>query len=90
MLARRGRLGKWFIDSGMRRGTPKADHENVITVYGGTKAWKRRLGVKAETDAYLLLLNRKGNIVWRDAGPFEETMYQALATQVRTRAGTSR
>ena len=28
-------MGKWFIDSGMRRGTPKEDHEHVITVYNG-------------------------------------------------------
>ena len=36
MIGGLARMGKWFIDSGMRRGTPKADHENVITVYGGT------------------------------------------------------
>lgn len=39
MIGGMARLGKWFIDSGMRRGTPKADHENVITVYGGTDPW---------------------------------------------------
>lgn len=83
MIEGMARLGKWFIDSGMRRGTPKADHENVITVYGGTESWKQRLGVKAETDAYLVLLDQNGNVVWRDAGPFEEAQYQALAEQVR-------
>ena len=39
------RMGKWFIDSGMRRGTPKALHENVITVWGEAKQWKARAGV---------------------------------------------
>ena len=33
MLGGMAVMGKWFIDSGMRRGTPKADHEHVITVY---------------------------------------------------------
>ena len=46
MIGGMARMGKWFIDSGMRRGTPKADHENVITVYGGTDAWKQRVGFK--------------------------------------------
>ena len=88
MIGGMARLGKWFIDSGMRRGTPKADQENVITVYGGTEPWKQRLGVKAEDFAYLVLLDRKGKVAWRHAGPFEETSYEALAVQVRKLAST--
>jgi len=83
MIGGMARLGKWFIDSGMRRGTPKSDHENVITVYGGTEPWKQRLGVKAQDSAYLVVLDQKGNIAWRHAGPFEEAQYQALSAQVR-------
>jgi len=86
MIGGMARLGKWFIDSGMRRGTPKADHENVITVYGGTELWKQRLGVKAEDSAYLVVLDRNGNVAWRHAGPFEEVQYEALAAQVRNLA----
>jgi hypothetical protein len=78
------RMGKWFIDGGMRRGTPKADHENVITVYGGTGPWKQRLGVADEKFAYLVLLNQQGNVVWRHAGPFEEAPYRALSERVRS------
>jgi len=83
MIGGMARLGKWFIDSGMRRGTPKADHENVITVYGGTEPWKQRLGVKAEDSAYLVIVDQKGKVAWRHAGPFRETSYQDLAVQVR-------
>jgi hypothetical protein len=88
MLGGVARMGKWFIEGGMRRGNAKSDYENVITVYGGTEAWRQRLGVKAgdakaEDTAYLVLLDRKGNVVWRHAGPLEETAYQALAAQVR-------
>ena len=39
-----GRMAKWFIDSGMRKGTPKELHENVITVYGGADRWKKTMG----------------------------------------------
>ena len=82
MVGGMARVGKWFIDSGMRRGTPKADHENVITVYGRTEPWKERLGVQAEDSAYLLIIDQNGKIAWRHAGPFEETSYQALAVEV--------
>jgi ATP10 protein len=83
MIGGMARLGKWFIDSGMRRETPKADRENVITVYGNTESWKQRLAVRAEDSAYLVIVDQKGNVAWRHAGPFEETSYQALAVQVR-------
>ena len=55
MIGGMARMGKWFIDSGMRRGTPKADQENVITVYGGTDAWKQRVGFGDPKAAYLIL-----------------------------------
>ena len=45
MIGGMARLGKWFIDSGMRKGTPKKDHENVITVYGGTGSMEAALGL---------------------------------------------
>ena len=83
MIGGIARLGKWFIDSGMRRGTPIADHEKVITVYGGTEPWKQRLGVEAEDSAYLVIVDQNGKVAWRHVGPFEETSYQALAVQVR-------
>jgi len=88
MIGGMARLGKWFIDSGMRRGTPTADRENVITVYGGTEPWKQRLRVRAEDSAYPVIVDQKGNVAWRHAGPFEETTYQALAAQVRKLAST--
>lgn len=82
MIGGMARLGKWFIDSGMRKGTPKADHENVITVYGGTDPWKQRLGFQAEDAAYLILLDQQGIVRWRYAGMFDEDAYAALSRQV--------
>ena len=75
-------LGKWFIDSGMRRGTPKADQENVITVYGGTDAWKQRVGFHDPKAAYLILIDQNGKVVWSHAGNFEEEPYQKLSSQL--------
>jgi hypothetical protein len=81
------RLGKWFIDSGMRKGTPKADQENVITVYGGTDPWKQRLGYKSPDAAYLILLDQHGVVRWRYTGKFNEEAYKALSQQVIELAG---
>jgi hypothetical protein len=78
MIGGMGRLGRWFIDRGMQRGTPKELHENVITVYGGTGDWKRRVGFAAEDAAYLILLDRDGVVRWMHAGDFD----QAKATEL--------
>jgi hypothetical protein len=65
------RLGKWFIDSGMRRGTPKALHEHVITVWGGVDRWKALMGFtpRAEDDAYVTLIGPDGRVLWLHRGP---------------------
>lgn len=88
MIGGMARLGKWFIDSGMRRGTPKGDQGNVITVYGGTDAWKQRLGVSDPEAAYLILIDPSGKVAWQYAGGFDEEQFKALvgkATELRAR-----
>jgi hypothetical protein len=76
------RLGKWFIDSGMRRGTPRELHENVITVWGGVDRWKRLMGFspRAEHDAYVALIGGDGRVRWLHRGPPSEAALEALTT----------
>jgi len=82
MIGGLARMGKWFIDSGMRRGTPKTDYENVITVYGGMDAWKQRVGLNDPTAAYLILIDQNGRVAWRSAGSPDEKRYGALSSEV--------
>ncbi|MGA2170986.1 MAG: hypothetical protein ABSG62_22605 [Terracidiphilus sp.] len=82
MIGGMARLGKWFIDSGMRKGTPRSDQENVITVYGGTDSWKQRMGYQSPDAAYLVLLDKHGAVRWRNSGAFDEKAYQDLHAQV--------
>jgi len=84
MIGGMARLGKWFIDSGMRKGTPRGDYEHVITVYGGTDPWKRRLGFQSPNAAYLILLDPRGVVRWRHSGPMDEEAFAALSRQVAT------
>ena len=87
MIGGMARLGKWFIDSGMRRGTPEKDHENVITVYGGTDLWKQRLGFQPPDAAYLILLDQRGVVRWRHSGKLDEEAYKGLSFQVSVLLG---
>ena len=80
MIGGMARMGKWFIDSGMHKGTPKADQENVITVYGGVDPWKQRLGFKDSKDAYLVVLDKSGKVAWKHIGPLDEAVYKTMRT----------
>jgi len=82
MIGGMARLGKWFIDSGMRKGTPRSDQENVITIYGGTDAWKQRVGYQSPDAAYLVLIDKHGVVRWRHSGAFDEDAYKDLQSQV--------
>ena len=82
MIGGMARLGKWFIDSGMRKGTPRSDQENVITIYGGTDTWKQRVGYQSPDAAYLVLLDKHGVVRWRHSGAFDEEAYKDLHARV--------
>ena len=78
MIGGLARLGRFFIDRGMRRGTPSNLHENVITVYGGVDPWKSRIGYAQPDDAYLVLLDPAGIIRWTHRGEFDEHIFTEL------------
>ncbi len=82
MIGGLARMGKWFINGGMRRGTPKEDYEHVITVYGGADPWKRRVGFRDPDAAYLILLDAGGRVAWRYSGVVDEQAYSALSSEV--------
>ncbi len=87
MIGGVARLGKWFIDSGMRKGTPRSDQENVITVYGGTDSWKQRVGFQSPDAAYLVLLDKHSAVRWRHSGGFDEDAYKDLSAHVTALLG---
>jgi hypothetical protein len=64
----------------MRSGTPVELHDRVITVYGGTGDWKRRLSYSPEhkDDAYLIVLDTSGVVRWLYHGGFDQSQADHL------------
>jgi len=81
MLGGMARMGRWFIDSGMRRGTPKQDHERVITVYGGVGEWKQRLKCNNGKAACLVLLDPQGNVRWVKESLYDDAVWADLQSR---------
>jgi hypothetical protein len=89
MIGRMAKLGRWFIDPGMRKGTPAELHENVITVYGDTGDWKRRLGVSDanEDEAFLIVIDAQGIVRWLHHGPFDPAVGSVLERVLTSETG---
>lgn len=89
MIGGMAKLGRWFIDRGMRKGTPEALHENVITVYADAGDWKKRLGVASanDDDAFLILIDGNGMVRWLDHGPFDRERAAALERALSSLTG---
>ena len=73
MIGGMAKIGRWFIDRGMRKGTPVELHDHVITVYEGTGDWKKRLSYSDDhkDDAYLIVFDRAGVVRWLHHGGFD-------------------
>lgn len=83
MVGGLGRLAKPFITGGMRKETPPQYHGNSVVVFGGTGAWKERLGVKDGRAAYVVILDRDGVVRWILPGALDDSRLTDLDAQVR-------
>lgn len=70
---------RWFIDTGMRRGIPdKNARARTITLYIDKKPFEESLQLPTEKTVYALLVDRKGNVLWRTEGAFDEAKGESL------------
>ena len=66
-------LFRWWLNTGMRMGIPdKKAREVTITLYLDKQAFRKALDMPDEERIYVLLVNRKGEVLWRVEGPFHE------------------
>jgi len=67
-------LSRTFINEGMRAGIPNAKaRERTITLYIDTARFMRAIGIPTKNDVHILLVDRRGGILWRTTGSFDES-----------------
>jgi len=79
----RSSFSKWFINEGMRAGIPNPKtHERTITLYLDKKNFRKALELTDEQHIYILVVDRRGNVLFRLQGPHslgsEVALRQAL------------
>ncbi len=67
---------------GMKSGVPAQQHDHFVVVYQGERELKRVTGFQRPEEAYILLLDPKGEIRWVGHGPVNDAVLQELADHV--------
>jgi hypothetical protein len=72
------RFIRGMVTSSIRRGTPPGEQDRFVTLFQGEADLKRFVSYAGPDEAYLLLLDAKGEVQWHGHGLFGEQDYAAL------------
>jgi hypothetical protein len=74
----------FMIDGGMRAGIPsKQVRERTITIYIKKSQFKKALEILSEYTIYLFLINKKGEILWRESGVYNDLKAKQLTDYLK-------
>lgn len=72
-------LARTFLNEGMRAGIPDpVARQKTITLYLDKPDFRQELDISHEETIQVLLLDRQGNILWREEGAFSAEKGQSL------------
>lgn len=83
VIQRLNRLYQMVINEGMRAGIPdRRARQRTITLYLDKTSFRRALGMADEDDIYVLLLDPRGQILWRTRGRYTSDKAAGLAEAI--------
>jgi hypothetical protein len=83
-IQQRNALARTFINEGMRAGIPdRIARERTITLYLDKVAFRQALQLPGEDDIYVLLVDRQGQVLWREEGVFTLEKGESLDAAVK-------
>jgi hypothetical protein len=79
-------LARTFINEGMRAGIPDSTaRERTITLYVDKDDFRQALQLPREDDIYVLLLDRQGQVIWREEGAYAPNKAESLTKVLEER-----
>lgn len=86
VIQRMNVLARTFINEGMRAGIPdRLARERTITLYVDKVAFRRALELADEQDIYVVLIDRRGNVLWKEEGTFTAEKGESLGEAIQDR-----
>lgn len=67
-----------MILSGMKRDTPPAEQDSLVSVFENESAWKQTFAFNAPDNAYLGLFDKGGKLLWHTSGGEKAATSDAL------------
>lgn len=71
-----------MVISSMKKGVPEDQRDHFVPVLHHEAEWKKLVSYKAPDDAYLILLDRTGNIAYQASGALNEQRYSQLRRHI--------
>lgn len=84
MLEKAPGMLRGMIKGGMRKGLSAEEEEKIVVMTQDQEQWEKFFGVGDRAEPYVLMLNAKGDIVWRghgQAGALELQLRNAMGAQ---------
>ena len=83
VLRSMNRVSQWMIDQGMRGGIPDlATRSRTITLYTDKERFRQALDLANEDHITILLVDRRGEVLWRTQGAYRPDTARELAAIV--------
>jgi hypothetical protein len=76
------RLFRGMAISGMRKGVPEEMYDHFVPILNGEAELKKLVSYKEPDDAYMVVLNRAGEIAGQIHGPFTDAANSQLRAQI--------
>ena len=77
------RLVRGMVISGIKKGVKEDLRDHFVPILEGESELKKLVGYKEADDAYLVVLNTAGEIVWQIHGSFSDSAYGQLRNQIQ-------
>ena len=77
-------LSRMFVNEGMRAGIPdETARERTVTLYIDMEKFMDATDIPGKDEVHVLLVNRKGDILWRTTGRFDEKKGEELLEAIK-------
>jgi len=78
------RFIRGMVISGIKKGVKENKRDHFVPIVQGESGLKKLVGYKEPDDAYLVVLNRDGQIVQQTHGGFSDAAYGQVRSEVQT------
>ena len=83
MLTKVPRFARGFVTNSIRTDVSPAVQSHFVTVTDNEEAWRNTLQVTSDEDAYLVVVNAQGFVIWRGHGNYSDKILSVIEGELQ-------